>query len=613
MKYLRSFLLFLSAAFIISSCQKELSFEEGTARGSLKKASGDCLGANQVGTFKKDTLLTAGNYVDIQVDIIQTGTYVIKTDTLNGYSFSATGIVAVEGVNTIRLLASGRPVAPALDVFTVKFDTTSCQINIVVNGTGGGGGTVAQFTLNGSGSPTSCTGAAQTNNFYATIPTNASNTVTVYANVTTPGSYSIQATTTPANGLTFTGSGNLAFGANVPIVLQANGQASTAGSIPYSLTSTTPASNCGFNLTVQAAPTPATYTFNCATANVQGAYQANSAMTVANKMTIDINVTTAGSYNITTTMNGVTFAKAGVLPATPAVQTITLDATGTAGATVGVVNFILAGGGGPNCSVPVTFTAASTPASYTFNCPTANVLGTYQANSAMTPANTMTIDVTVTAGGPYTITTTMNGVTFSKSSTLPATPAVQTITLNATGTSGSTVGNVDFTLTGGGGPNCVVPVTFTAASANGSLSFVLGTVTKTFNFVNGADTSVQSFPPPLPPGSFFVLSIGGDAAAPPSPESFFIDIVKQAPYFSNGSTYNLNQLAQIIILDVVYTDNSGDDYTATTDGTTQIPNFSVTINSITATNVTGIFSGTLKNATGTAINITSGSFNLPLQ
>ncbi|MCY7292062.1 MAG: hypothetical protein LH615_07760, partial [Ferruginibacter sp.] len=72
MKYLRSFLLFLSAAFIISSCQKELSFEEGAARGSLKKASGDCMPATIVGSFKKDTLLTAGNYVDIQVDITQT-------------------------------------------------------------------------------------------------------------------------------------------------------------------------------------------------------------------------------------------------------------------------------------------------------------------------------------------------------------------------------------------------------------------------------------------------------------------------------------------------------------------------------------------------------------
>jgi hypothetical protein len=135
MKLLRSFLLFLSAAFIIVSCQKELSFEEGTARGTLKEdATGECLPATVVGSYKRDTLLNTSNYVDIQVDITQTGTYVIKTDTLNGYSFSATGVAAVAGLNTIRLQASGRPVAAALDVFRVKFDTTSCEINIVVTG-----------------------------------------------------------------------------------------------------------------------------------------------------------------------------------------------------------------------------------------------------------------------------------------------------------------------------------------------------------------------------------------------------------------------------------------------------------------------------------------------
>lgn len=607
MKYLRSFLLFLSAAFIISSCQKELSFEEGTARGSLKKASGDCLGANQVGTFKKDTLLTAGNYVDIQVDIIQTGTYVIKTDTLNGYSFSATGIVAVEGVNTIRLLASGRPVAPALDVFTVKFDTTSCQINIVVTGTGGGGGTAARFTL--VGSPTTCTGVTQTNNFYANVPTNASNYVDIKVDVQSAGTYTIA--TPVINGVSFAATGVLTIGTNQNIRLLADGNAPTAAGSTFNYALTTPApsaSNCGFNLTVQAAPLPATYTFNCATANVQGTYQANSAMTVANKMTIDINVTTAGSYNITSTMNGVTFAKAGVLPATPAVQTITLDATGTAGATVGVVNFILAGGGGPNCSVPVTFTAAPTPASYTFNCPTANVLGTYQANSAMTPANTMTIDVTVTAGGPYTITTTMNGVTFSKSSTLPATPAVQTITLNATGTSGSTVGNVNFTLTGGGGPNCVVPVTFTSAPvATGIFRAKIDGVLTDFNLNDNAD------------GFYFLpntdLLISGDGT---SPISMSLNIQKSNGSITSGTYVNTlaGATSGFYLIFADYTDATNTSYSPR--GFLSFPtppdNFTIVITTLNATRVIGTFNGTTRlGGTGTSLKIiTEGVFDLPI-
>jgi len=55
-------------------------------------------------------------------------------------AFSATGVAGVLGVNTIHLQGSGRPIAPAVDVFTVTFDTSHCQINIVVTGAGGGGG-----------------------------------------------------------------------------------------------------------------------------------------------------------------------------------------------------------------------------------------------------------------------------------------------------------------------------------------------------------------------------------------------------------------------------------------------------------------------------------------
>ena len=327
MKYLRSFLLFLSAAFIISSCQKELSFEEGTARGSLKKASGDCLGANQVGTFKKDTLLTAGNYVDIQVDIIQTGTYVIKTDTLNGYSFSATGIIAVEGVNTIRLLASGRPVAPALDVFTVKFDTTSCQINIVVTGTGGGGATAAKFTL--VGSPSTCTGAKQSNNFYANVPTTPANRDTVFVNVTQAGTYSIN-TGAAINGLQFSASGTLAVGTNVPIILTATGMPGAQGSNTFPLITSSPnnVSNCGFTINTQATPSLATFTINCATPATQtGPFQAGTPLTSSSKITLSVTPATTGIYSITTnTNNGVKFIGGGNF-STTATQNVDLYAS----------------------------------------------------------------------------------------------------------------------------------------------------------------------------------------------------------------------------------------------------------------------------------------------
>ncbi|MFN0081385.1 MAG: hypothetical protein ACKVOM_02615 [Ferruginibacter sp.] len=511
MKLLCSFMLFLATALVISSCQKEFSSEAGLAKGTLAKdAFDECMPITVTGSYKKDILLTqTTNYVDVQVNFTQAGNYYIKTDTLNGYTFSAAGIAAVTGLNTVRLLASGKPIAPALDVFTVRYDTSVCQFDIVVTGTAGGA-TAAVFTL--TGSPTTCTGATQTNNFFATVLTTAANTITINADVTVAGSYTIQATTSPANGLTFTASGNLAVGTNQPIVLQAVGTASTAGSIPYTLSTTAPASNCGFNVTVQAAPV-----------------------------------------------------------------------------------------------------ASST---YTFECPSNPIfVGTYQAGVS-TAGNTVTINVTSIAGGPYTITTnttaSSNGVTYVGSGVLAASPNPQSVTLVASGTP-TAAGPFTYTLTGTGVTStCTFTQTYSPATANATISFNIGTVLKTFNFATVADSSVMASPAPGPPGNFFILQIEGDAA-PSSQESFYLGVAKLAPYFSNGSTYNVNQFLQSTLLEVAYTDNTGGVYRAETDGTTQTPAFSITITNITPTQVTGTFAGPLRRSTGATITVTNGAFSLPLQ
>jgi hypothetical protein len=46
--------------------------------------------------------------------------------------------------------------------------------------------------------------------------------------------------------------------------------------------------------------------------------------------------------------------------------------------------------------------------------------------------------------------------------------------------------------------------------------------------------------------------------------------------------------------------------------TPQTPGFSITITSITATRVSGTFSGTVKSAAGVLRTITNGSFSVPL-
>ena len=356
MKFFGSLLFLSFLLFGFSSCQKVLDFERGLAKGSLAKdLAGECLPITINGTFKKDSLLSASNYVDVQVNITQTGNYIIKTDTMNGYSFRAAGVVTVQGLNTIRLFASGRPVVAELDVFTVKFDSSVCEFNVVV--TGMAGGTNAVFSL--VGSPTSCTGAIQSNNYFSAIPTNATNTVSIKVDVASAGSYSIS--TASVNGISFSANGLLSVGTNQTIILRAAGTPIAGGSFNYALSTTSPASNCGFNLTVLAAPLPAIYTFNCSTPQFFGTYQAGVS-TLGDSVKILVTSIAGGSYAITSTTttasNNVTFAGAGVLLASPNPQVVTLYAAGTP-STAGTFTYSITGVGVPaNCTITQTYSPA---------------------------------------------------------------------------------------------------------------------------------------------------------------------------------------------------------------------------------------------------------------
>ncbi len=367
MKLLCSFMLLLATAFVISSCQKELSFEAGLAKGTLAKdALGDCMPITVTGSYQKDTLLkTTTNYVDVQVNITQIGSYSIKTDTLNGYSFSAAGFISVPGLNTVRLLANGRPVAPALDVFTVRYDSSVCQFDIVVTGAGGGGGgTAAVYTL--VGSPSTCTGAKQSNNFFANVPTTPANRDTVYVNVTQAGTYSIN-TGAFINGLQFSASGTLAVGNNVPIILIASGSPTAAGTNSFPLITSSPntVSNCGFTITTQGTPGPATFTINCATPATQtGTFQAGTPLNFSSKITLSVTPATTGVYSITTnTVNGVSYIGAGNFTNTTT-QNVDLYASpfNNTPIAAGTFQYTTTGGTVPCNNVSVTYTGGGTGA-----------------------------------------------------------------------------------------------------------------------------------------------------------------------------------------------------------------------------------------------------------
>jgi len=382
MKFLKILSVILLTGILFSACQKDYDIIDGAATGTLKEdASGDCMPVTINGIYTVNTNVGAGNFVDIQVNIDNIGTYDISTDTVNGYFFHAAASVAITGLNTIRLQASGKPIITGTDIFRVKFSGTVCELNVSVGAGGGGpGGPAAVFTLRAATTGAACTGAAQSGAYNQGLATGSSNTVTVFADVTTAGTYT--ATTTLVNGVSFSGSGTLAIGTNQPIVLTANGGIpAAAGTFNYPLTAGT--STCSFNVIYGAALPQATITPNCATVTVNGTYQAGTAMTSMNTILVPVTVTTPGTYLITTaTQNGVSFSGSGVV--TAGSTSIILTASATTPTAAGTFTYPLTINGSSSCSVSVTYTAAPPPATDFFQATLSGVFTTFNNNAEAT-------------------------------------------------------------------------------------------------------------------------------------------------------------------------------------------------------------------------------------
>ena len=102
MKNLLPFLLLLIAVIFFTACQKELNFDtvpttSGVAVGTLKSTAGNCLPSTVNGSFTKDSVLKATNFIQVNANITATGTYSIKSDTIAGFYFVGTGTLTNTG------------------------------------------------------------------------------------------------------------------------------------------------------------------------------------------------------------------------------------------------------------------------------------------------------------------------------------------------------------------------------------------------------------------------------------------------------------------------------------------------------------------------------------
>ncbi|MFN2438221.1 MAG: hypothetical protein ABR503_03410 [Chitinophagaceae bacterium] len=251
MKHLLSCLIGILFLSILISCQKERSFETASpGKGSLQsEVTGDCLPKTVAGTYTAGRALNDSNFIEVELSVSSLGAYTISTNTINGYSFKATGTFSSTGTNRVKLKGTGTPVTSGTDDFLVQFDTSACSIQVAVL-PNGSGGSPATFTLQRTGS--ACMNAVVSGSFVKNQALTAASKVDVQVNVTTIGSYT--ATTNTVNGFSFSGTGNLTATGLQTISLRANGTPQNEG--PTSFTVTAGANTCTFSANVTTGTTP---------------------------------------------------------------------------------------------------------------------------------------------------------------------------------------------------------------------------------------------------------------------------------------------------------------------------------------------------------------------
>ena len=185
-----------------------------------------------------------------------------------------------------------------------------------------------------------CAGATVSGTVTAGTALTSANTVELQVTVDSIGTYSVS--TASVNGISFSGSGTFTSTGVQTIQLTGSGTPTTAGVFNY----TAGSAGCTFSVIAEdsggSSGGTAVYAFDggtgdCTGAVVDGVYVAGVPLTSANTVTLGVNVTTVGTYNISTASgNGISFSGSGTFAST-GVQTIILSGSGTPSA-AGVVS-----------------------------------------------------------------------------------------------------------------------------------------------------------------------------------------------------------------------------------------------------------------------------------
>jgi len=356
----------------------------------------------------------------------------------------------------------------------------------------------------------------------------------------------------------------------------------------------------------------------CQDITVAGQYIKDSTLGDSSYVTVQVNFSTPGLYNIyTDTVNGFSFRDSGYI-VSAGLQSIVLKAAGTPLVTQETSFAVYLDTSFCMFTVNVTDTAVvRRDAEYTLastgsTCANATLEGAYAAGTALNSNNTVSIDLNVTSPGSYTISTTpTNGMTFAAQGTFTTTGLV-TVALKGSGT--PVTAQTDSIPITAGGTSCKFEVVVAAGTgtggtggsgsgtnANNSWSFNHGSA-----FTQGSIDLALLNANPIGTGSVFTLT-GRNANA----DSAITFLMLLPGSTITPGTFKTNQGSSTLFSlnkttgDPIYTSNS----------TTPNAVMTIVIVSYDATTkiVTGTFSGNVENeATGNVVAITNGKFRATL-
>ena len=99
---------------------------------TLSGAPNTCSSVMVNGFYIVSKPLDAANTAVIQVNVSTPGSYTLTTNTVNGFSFSASGVFTTPGIQNVILRGSGTPQVAGTTILTPRFGTSSCTFSVTV-------------------------------------------------------------------------------------------------------------------------------------------------------------------------------------------------------------------------------------------------------------------------------------------------------------------------------------------------------------------------------------------------------------------------------------------------------------------------------------------------